>query len=275
MPQDYEHGYTIAPPKPLDPNESQWQKIYNEFLETGPSGYEKYRPNLSPSTGEAPATGGGGGGTAPAVGGGSDAVGDPRGPAQGGAGGGGHDGGGGGAGAPGGNPGMVPDNTTNPIDAGSSFLDRLNETFPEGLEGSDPGRFEQFLAQYGDEAVAALGYLAGIPGLGWLVEKIQDWYWADNQWQSPTPDPTLNDLINEAYPPNSSDNFGNAGNFSEPVRSVGDNSAFYTGGSWNSGAGGLGGFGGGGSFWGYGDGWGTGGGGENPIDPTQFYKNQL
>lgn len=43
MPLDYEYGYTIEPPRPLTPEESRWQQMYQQFLENGID-TSKYEP---------------------------------------------------------------------------------------------------------------------------------------------------------------------------------------------------------------------------------------
>jgi hypothetical protein len=207
MPQDYEFGYTIAPPTPSTRDNSEWGAIYKDFLENGVDN-SRYLP--------------GGGATAPTqqfTGGGvvtppAEAVGEPaqtstRDPNQ----------------QAGGNAGEQalrnqnagspirdipqPAPGVNPVDAGQEFMSRLNKEFPEGLKGSDPSKLEQFLAENGVLAVSALGWLSGIPGMGWLAKKVQDWYWRTHQWQSPIPDdapqPGLGPVTNdEMYPPQQS-----------------------------------------------------------------------
>lgn len=148
-----------------------------------------------------------------------------------------------------------------PIGGGNTggLNDAINEEFGTPLQGTDLGWAGRFLLEHGGDLGTALSALSGIPGGRALAGLVEHAYFMNNQLQSPnngpalhpdsaqgnTPNNSINDAINQAYPPNSTDNFGGYN-----IQNPGNNSGFYQGGAFNPAAGGglgggMGGFGGG------------------------------
>jgi hypothetical protein len=64
--------------------------------------------------------------------------------------------------------------------------DAMNEYAGEIPVGTDPGMFEQFMVEHGDQVAGLAGGLSGVTGAGtiakFIASKFQDNYWEDHQW---------------------------------------------------------------------------------------------
>lgn len=69
-----------------------------------------------------------------------------------------------------------------------SFNDALNRAIPPAERGRNPSKAEQFLVENPKLVGGAIGYMAGIPGLGSATQYgINNYYWPSNAWQNPAP----------------------------------------------------------------------------------------